>query len=77
MGNPANAVAPVPAVVTASRPPPTAARAPAGDPRWAVVVMVEQGGHGGEAAAPIARRIYEQLFGIGPTQVRPGTDSSG
>jgi penicillin-binding protein 2 len=54
-----------------------ASYAPADDPRWAVVVMVEQGGHGGETAAPIARRIYEQLMGLNATEVRTGTDSSG
>jgi penicillin-binding protein 2 len=54
-----------------------ASYAPADDPRWAVVVMVEQGGHGGETAAPIARRICEQLMGLDATEVRTGTDSSG
>jgi penicillin-binding protein 2 len=36
--------------------------APAGDPRYVVVVMIEQGGHGGTAAAPAARMIYDTLF---------------
>ncbi|MGQ9475159.1 MAG: penicillin-binding protein 2 [Actinomycetota bacterium] len=38
--------------------------APANDPRYVVVVMVEEGGHGGLVAAPIARRILEHIFGI-------------
>ncbi len=38
--------------------------APANDPRYAVVVMVEQGGYGSQTAAPIARHIYEHLFGL-------------
>jgi penicillin-binding protein 2 len=33
------------------------AYAPAGDPRLAVAILVEHGGHGGEDAAPLARRI--------------------
>jgi penicillin-binding protein 2 len=51
--------------------------APAGDPRYVVVVMVEQGGHGGESAAPVARAIYQKLFGLPVTPVAPGADRSG
>jgi penicillin-binding protein 2 len=36
--------------------------APARDPRYVVVVMVERGGKGGQVAAPIARRIYNAIF---------------
>jgi len=39
-----------------------ASYAPANDPKYVVVVMVEQGGHGGTVAAPAARMIYDQLF---------------
>jgi len=39
--------------------------APYDDPEIAVVVIVEQGGHGSTAAAPIAKAIYEQYFGLG------------
>jgi penicillin-binding protein 2 len=38
--------------------------APANDPRYAVIVMVEEGGYGSQTAAPIARHIYEHLFGL-------------
>ena len=38
--------------------------APANDPQYVVVVMVEQGGHGGLVAAPIARHILEYIFGL-------------
>jgi cell division protein FtsI/penicillin-binding protein 2 len=27
-----------------------------------VVVFIERGGHGGEVAAPVARKIYEAIF---------------
>lgn len=40
--------------------------APADHPKYAIAVMIEEGGHGGAAAAPVARRILEQLFGIPP-----------
>lgn len=39
--------------------------APADQPRYAVVVMVTNGGAGGETAAPATRSIYEALFGVG------------
>jgi penicillin-binding protein 2 len=41
-----------------------ASYAPANDPKYVVVVMVEQGGHGGTVAAPAARLIYDSLFQI-------------
>lgn len=41
-----------------------AAMAPADDPKYVVVAMVEQGGHGSTTAAPIVRRVLEELFGI-------------
>ena len=39
-----------------------AAFAPAKDPQAVVVVLVERGGHGGEAAAPIAKTIFNAIF---------------
>jgi penicillin-binding protein 2 len=41
-----------------------AAMAPANNPKYVVVVMVEQGGHGSTTAAPIVRRILEGLFEV-------------
>jgi penicillin-binding protein 2 len=38
--------------------------APANKPRYVVVAMVEQGGHGSTTAAPVVRRILEGLFGL-------------
>jgi penicillin-binding protein 2 len=45
-----------------------AAMAPAGHPKYVVVALVEQGGHGATTAAPIVRRILEGLFDIGSNQ---------
>jgi penicillin-binding protein 2 len=39
-----------------------AAFAPVKDPQAVVVVIVERGGHGGAAAAPIARKIFNAIF---------------
>ena len=41
-----------------------AAYAPAEAPTVAVVVYLENAGHGGSAAAPIARQVLEAYFGI-------------
>ena len=38
--------------------------APANKPKYAVVVMVSQGGLGGSASAPAVRQIYQALFGV-------------
>jgi len=40
------------------------AYAPADDPQIAVAVVVEHGRHGSSAAAPIARAMFEQYFGL-------------
>ena len=46
--------------------------APANDPQYVVAVVIEQGGHGGETAAPAARRILEGLFNLPPAgEIRP------
>lgn len=46
--------------------------APVGDPKYVVVVAIEEGGHGGESAAPVARRILEKLFDIqSEGEIRP------
>jgi penicillin-binding protein 2 len=37
--------------------------APANDPKIALAVIVEHGGSGGEAAAPVARKILATYFG--------------
>jgi len=45
--------------------------APADHPQYLVAVMLEQAGHGGETAAPIARRILEGLFNLPLTNIAP------
>lgn len=47
------------------------AYAPSRDPKYLVVVMLEEGGHGGETAAPIARRVIEGLFGLQLSDIVP------
>jgi penicillin-binding protein 2 len=43
--------------------------APADDPKYVVVTMIEQGGEGADAAAPAARVIYNALFHVRGTVV--------
>jgi penicillin-binding protein 2 len=51
--------------------------APVDDPQIAVAVIVENGGHGGAVAAPIARRLMDQyLIGnAGPAKINVPADS--
>jgi penicillin-binding protein 2 len=50
-----------------------AAMAPADHPKYVVVGMVEQGGHGSTTAAPLVRRVLEGLFGLkAPPELRAG-----
>jgi penicillin-binding protein 2 len=44
---------------------------PADDPRLVVCVVIENGGHGGSAAAPAARRVFEEYFGVEEAQIGP------
>jgi penicillin-binding protein 2 len=41
-----------------------ASYAPAGNPRYVVVVLIEHGGFGATAAAPAAKEIYSALFHV-------------
>lgn len=45
--------------------------APVGDPKVAVAVIVENGGHGSSAAAPIARKVMDHVI-LGKTAAAPG-----
>jgi penicillin-binding protein 2 len=38
--------------------------APADNPELAIAVIVENGGHGGTAAVPIVRKMYETYFNL-------------
>jgi penicillin-binding protein 2 len=48
------------------------AYAPADDPKIALAVLVENGGHGGSTAAPIAREVFDfHLLGKRPERKQP------
>jgi penicillin-binding protein 2 len=49
-----------------------AAVAPGANPRYVVVAIVEEGGHGSQVAAPIVRQIIEGLFGRDSTGIHVG-----
>ena len=49
--------------------------APIDDPRWVVVVMVDEGGSGGAVAAPAARAIFQYLLGESVTALVAGEDT--
>lgn len=46
--------------------------APLDDPEYVVAVVVEEGGNGGDVAAPITRQILQYLFGENVDSVRAG-----
>jgi penicillin-binding protein 2 len=52
-----------------------ASYAPADDPKYVVVVMIEKGGHGGSAAAPAAKVIYDELFHVKSARATGTTNS--
>lgn len=52
------------------------AYAPSDEPKYVVCVLIEQGGHGGEVAAPAVRFILSELFGIGENELKSATDVS-
>ena len=51
------------------------AYAPADQPRYAVAIVIEQGGHGGSVAGPAARNIIAKLMGK-PLKTVRATDQS-
>jgi penicillin-binding protein 2 len=51
------------------------AYAPAEDPTIAIAVIVENGGHGGSAAGPIARKVMDYYL-LGKTPTPSGQDAS-
>lgn len=48
-----------------------ASYAPANKPKYAVVMMVTQGGTGSKTSGPSVRKIYEALFGVNGSTVNP------
>lgn len=50
--------------------------APFDDPKYAICVVIEQGGHGGEVAAPAARFVLSSIFGVGETELVKAVDLS-
>jgi cell division protein FtsI/penicillin-binding protein 2 len=42
---------------------------PVGNPQYAVVAVVEQGGHGAQTAAPIVRQVIESISNLPPTPI--------
>jgi penicillin-binding protein 2 len=44
---------------------------PSNEPELVVCVVIENGGHGGSAAAPAALRVFEHYFGVRATSVTP------
>ena len=51
--------------------------APADDPRIALGILVENGGHGGSTAAPIARKLLDfYLLGKLPESMQVGEDDA-
>jgi penicillin-binding protein 2 len=50
------------------------AYAPFEDPRISVVVLVEHGGFGASAAAPIAKKVIEKYFNLNPSPSLKGAE---
>ena len=50
------------------------AYAPIEDPQIAISVIVENGGHGGATAAPVARKVMDHYFGI-PDDTKPAEET--
>jgi penicillin-binding protein 2 len=44
---------------------------PANDPKLVVCAMIENGGHGGTAAAPAAEKVFAKFFHVSSTQLLP------
>ena len=44
---------------------------PADNPTIVVCALIENGGHGGDAAAPAALQVFEQYFGVRATARGP------
>jgi penicillin-binding protein 2 len=54
-----------------------ASYAPANNPQYVIVVMLDQGGFGAQTAAPVAKRIYQGLFNVTQTAIGQGSANFG
>jgi penicillin-binding protein 2 len=50
--------------------------APIDNPQYVVAVVIEEGGSGGEIAAPVARQILQHLMGNDLTPIRAGEEGA-
>ena len=51
---------------------------PIDSPQYVISVIIQDAGHGGTSAGPVARQIWEAIFDLDTnTDVRLGADSSG
>jgi penicillin-binding protein 2 len=48
---------------------------PLSEPRWVVVVVIDEGGSGGQVAAPVARHIMQYLMGEIPMPIVEGAEA--
>ncbi|CAO5169774.1 penicillin-binding protein 2 [Frankia sp. AiPs1] len=46
--------------------------APADNPQYVVVVTIPESGQGAQYAAPVAKRIYQAIYGVGQQAAQPG-----
>jgi len=46
--------------------------APLDDPKYVVAILIDEGGSGGQVAAPVARHIMQYLVGNEPTPIVEG-----
>jgi penicillin-binding protein 2 len=49
--------------------------APLDSPRYVVAVLIDEGGSGGQVAAPVARHIMQYLMGNEPTPIVAGVEA--
>ncbi|HEY4607404.1 MAG TPA: penicillin-binding transpeptidase domain-containing protein [Acidimicrobiia bacterium] len=49
--------------------------APLDNPRYVVAILIDEGGSGGQVAAPVARHIMQYLMGNEPTPIVEGEDA--
>jgi cell division protein FtsI/penicillin-binding protein 2 len=49
--------------------------APIDNPRYVVAILIDEGGSGGQVAAPVARHILQYLMGNEPTPIVEGEEA--